>query len=250
MLRRIGSRTRALLALAVLLAVNAGTACADDPWWKKGQDLLVDVTKGSSALPAGELADGLKEALRVGTDRVVTQLGRPGGFADDPAVHIGLPESLGSVQTALERIGMSGSLDALEAKLNEAAEVATPKAKQLFVDAILQMTLDDAKRIYDGPDDAATRYFQDKMSQPLAKEMAPVVGNSLSEVGAVRQYDEVMSRYRAIPFVPDVKADLTEYVVQKGMDGIFHYLAEQEAAIRTDPAARTTALLQKVFGAR
>ena len=133
-------------------------------------------------------------------------------------------------------------------RLNRAAETATPKAKKLFWDAISQMTLDDVNRIYEGPDDAATRYFQGKMSDPLAKEMGPVVNESLSEVGAIKSYDNVMGRYEQIPFVPDVKANISDYVVEKGMDGIFHYLAKEEAAIRNNPVKRTTELLQKVFG--
>ena len=135
-------------------------------------------------------------------------------------------------------------------RLNRAAEVAAPKAKKLFIDAIAAMTLDDARRIYDGPNDAATRYFQGKMTKPLAREMTPVVSESLSEVGAIKSYDSVMGQYKQIPFVPDAKADLTEYVVEKGMDGIFYYLAKEEAAIRENPVKRTTSLLKKVFGAR
>ncbi len=239
--------------LGVVAALGcAGPAAADDPWWKRGRDLLGGLagSGAAAALPSSEIAAGLKEALRVGTDRVVSQLGRPGGFENDPAIHIPLPESLETVQSTLGRLGMSSALDSLELKLNEAAEVATPKARDLFLQAISEMTLDDARQIYSGPDDAATRYFQSKMSAPLAAEMSPVVEDSLSEVGAVQKYDEVMGQYRALPFVPDAKADLGAYVVEKGMDGIFHYLAQQEAAIRSDPAARTTELLQKVFGAR
>ena len=135
-------------------------------------------------------------------------------------------------------------------KLNRAAEVATPKAKELFSQAISEMTFEDVMNIYNGPDDAATRYFQKKMTPPLAREMQPVVDQSLAEVGAVQAYDKVMAEYRSMPFVPDVKADLTTYVVEKGMDGIFHYMAVEEAAIRQDPAKRTTELLQRVFGAK
>ena len=110
------------------------------------------------------------------------------------------------------------------------------------------MTWSDARAIVDGPDDAATRYFQGKMSTPLSEEMAPVVDASLSEVGAVRAYDDVMLRYEAMPLVPDASADLRAHVVEKAMDRIFHYLAIEEAAIRENPAKRTTELLQKVFG--
>jgi hypothetical protein len=238
-------------AAGLIALTGAGSvATAQSDWWKKGRDLLGGSQEaGAAALSAAEIGAGLKEALQVGTETVVAQLGRPGGFSADPKVHIPLPESLVTVQSALDRVGMSAMLDDLEARLNEAAEVATPKAKDLFFQAIAEMTLEDVKTIYEGPDDAATRYFQGKMSRPLAQEMSPIVQASLAEVGAVKAYDDVMGRYRALPFVPDAKADLTAYVVEKGMDGIFYYLAQQEAAIRQDPAKRTTELLRKVFGA-
>ena len=87
------------------------------------------------------------------------------------------------------------------------------------------------------------------MTPPLAKRMEPVVNRSLADVGAIQSYDSMMGQYESVPFVPDVKADLTGYVIEKAMDGLFHYVAKEEAAIRNDPAARTTELLQKVFGA-
>lgn len=110
------------------------------------------------------------------------------------------------------------------------------------------MSLENVKSVYDGPDDAATRYFQRSMSPGLAREMAPIVDQALAEVGAIKTYEGIMGRYRSLSFVPDARADLTEYVVERGMDGIFHYLAREEAAIRQDPAKRTTELLQRVFG--
>ena len=102
--------------------------------------------------------------------------------------------------------------------------------------------------IYKGPDDAATQYFRSKMSAPLALEMKPVVDNSLQDVGAVQLFDSTMQQYDEIPFAPGVDLDLGDYVVDKGMDGIFYYLAKEEAAIRNNPAKRTTDLLKTVFG--
>lgn len=242
-----------LLAMCVVLSAVDDDARAQTDLLQKGQDLLG--TYGSNlgaqdALSTDEIAAGLKEALRVGSETVVSQLGQTNGFNSDPAVHIPLPGSLDRVKSTLGKVGMSSMLDDLELRLNRAAEAATPKAKSLFLQAIDDMTLDDVTRIYKGPDDAATRYFQSKMSQPLAKEMAPIVDQSLSQVGAVQSYDKAMGRYESIPFVPDAKADLSSYVVEKSMDGIFYYLAQQEAAIRQNPAKRTTELLQKVFGAQ
>ena len=112
------------------------------------------------------------------------------------------------------------------------------------------MTFDDIKKIYEGPEDSATRYFQSKMTPALKKEMKPIVEKSLSQVGAIQSYDSVMGQYKALPFVPDVQANLTEHVLQKGMDGIFYYIAKEEASIRNDPTKQTTALLKKVFGGK
>jgi len=227
-------------------------ATAQSSWFQKGLDLLKSPagTTAQQALTSDDIRAGLKEALRVGSENVVSQLGRTDGFNLDPAIHIPLPQQFDTVRSMLARVGMSSMLDDLELKLNRAAEVATPKAKELFFQAISEMTFEDVMNIYNGPEDAATRYFQDKMTPALAKEMQPVVDQSLSQVGAVQAYDNIMGEYRAIPFVPDVKADLTTYVVEKGMDGIFHYMAVEEAAIRQNPAKRTTELLQRVFGAQ
>ncbi|MEW6426650.1 MAG: DUF4197 domain-containing protein [Thermodesulfobacteriota bacterium] len=212
-------------------------------------------TVAGSGATTGNLSDsdmvsGLKEALRVGSERVVGRLGTVDGFNRDSAVHIPLPDTLRTAQKALAGIGMSGMMDDLELRMNRAAEQAVPKAKKLFADAIADMTIDDAARIYQGPDDAATRYFQEKMSAPLKDEMRPMVKESISQAGVVSQYDAAMSRYRTIPFVPDVKADLTEHVLDGSLAGVFHYLAQEEAAIRRNPAQRTTEILKKVFGGR
>lgn len=243
---------RRLVAIGLFIfTCAAGTASADTDWWSRGKDLLDGFGRQAAdgnVLSGDEMAAGLKEALRVGTENVVEQLGRIDGFNADPQIHIPLPQSLMKVQSTLSTLGMAQMLDELELRLNRAAEAATPKAKRLFWKGVEEMTLEDAKGIYNGPDDAATRYFRRKMSPQLAQEMRPVVKQTLAEVGALSTYDQIMGRYRSLPFVPDVRADLTEYVVDRGMDGIFYYLGREEAAIRRDPAKRTTELLQRVFG--
>jgi len=206
---------------------------------------------GSSSvgsLTDGEIGNGLKEALRVGTERLVGQLGSSGGFTNDPQVRIPLPDSLKKVQSALSRFGMSGMADDLELRLNKAAEVATPKARKLFFDSISTMTLEDIQKIYKGPKDSATQFFRGKMTTPLKGEFRPIVNSSLSDVGAISSYDKMMGQYKALPFVPDVKADLVNHVLDKAIAGIFLYLGREEAAIRENPAKQTTALLKKVFG--
>jgi len=228
-----------------------GPSKVEGSWWQKGLDVLKSPeTTTQSTLTSEEIGLGLKDALRIGSETVVSQLGREDGFNADPAIHIPLPQQLANAQNWLGKVGMAGLLDDLEVKLNRAAEIATPKAKDLFYQAISEMTFEDVMNIYNGPDDAATRYFEEKMSPQLVTEMSPIVSDSLSEVGAIKSYDNAMKEYKAIPFAPDVKADLTQYVVEKGTAGIFHYIAIEETAIRQNPAKRTTELLQKVFGAK
>ena len=179
---------------------------------------------------------------------MVSRVGASDGYNKDPDIHIPLPESYTKAKALLSKVGMEHLFTDLELKMNRAAEAAAPRARQLFIDAITQMTLADVKKIYNGPDDAATQYFKQKMSPGLTKEMTPVVDQTLDQVGAVRSYDAMVAEYKKLPFVPDLKGNLTSHVVQKGMDGIFFYLAKEEAAIRKDPVARTTDLLKKVFG--
>ena len=247
---RIGLKD--LLVPFLAAAVCGGivnVSSAGNSWLDKGSQLLKSFGGSDAAkeLTLEEIGAGLKEALEIGSGNVVNRVSLTDGFNKDPDIRIPLPPSLDRVRAMLAKVGMSSLFEDLELKLNRAAEAAAPKAKQLFLNAISQMTFEDVKQIYDGPEDAATRYFQRKMSPELAEEMEPVIDASLSEVGAVKAYDTMMKEYKSLPFVPDVKADLTGHVVEKGMDGIFHYMAKEEAAIRKNPARRTTELLKKVF---
>lgn len=237
------------MGVVILLVCLSTPSFAGNSWFEKGTDLLNSFGNSESVkdLSIEEIGAGLKEALRVGSGNVVKLLGTRDGFNKDSTIHIPLPPSLDKVKSILSKVGMSQLFEDLELKLNRAAEVATPKAKQLFLDSISQMTFQDVKQIYNGPDDAATQYFKTKMSPDLAAEMKPVIEDSLSRVGAVKAYDTMMSKYKSLPFVPDVKANLTDHVIKKGMEGIFYYVAKEEAAIRQNPVKRTTELLKKVF---
>jgi hypothetical protein len=239
-----------LTGLTLVMLMVSTPVFAGNSWLNKGSELLKSFGGGekAAALSIDEIGAGLKEALSVGSKNVVKQLGATDGFNKDSNIHIPLPASLSKVKSVLSKVGMSSLLDDLELKLNRAAEIATPKAKQLFSNAITSMTMEDVQGIYEGPEDAATQYFKSKMSPDLSAAMKPVVEESLSEVGAVKSFDNMMDQYKSIPFVPDVKADLTDHVVEKGMDGIFYYMAKEEAAIRKNPIKRTTELLKKVFG--
>ncbi len=222
-----------------------------------GGPTLEDLTKTAGSvlgqagpLSSSDIARGLKEALSKGSTAVVSQLGKRNGFAADSNIHIPLPNSLQKARDAASKVGLEGSFDDLEERLNRAAEQATPKAKALFLGAIQKMSIDDAKNILQGPDNAATQYFRDKTGVSLKQSMRPLIDKALSEVGAVTAFNTLLDRYNQIPFAPRIDADLTGHVVDKGSDGIFYYLAEEEKAIRTDPLKRSTELLQRVFGAQ
>jgi len=218
-------------------------------WFDKIKDVLNSdsASSGSSSISDNDIAGALKDALTVGSTNVVSQLSAAGGFNSDSNIRIPLPDSLQTIQETMNKFGMGSSLNNLENKLNEAAETATEKAKPLFVNAIKELSWDDVKTILNGPDDAATQYFKSKMSSPLSTEMKPIVDASLNEVGAIKAYNSAIGEYKSLPLVPDVQADLTQHVLNKGIDGIFYYLAIEEKAIREDPTKRTTDLLKKVF---
>lgn len=225
-------------------------------WMDQVGGLLQDATSQQPESPAAssiaalsnsDMVAGLKDALRVGSENVVGQLSKADGFNNDAAIHIPLPDNLKRVKSALNAAGMGYMMDDLELRLNRAAEAATPKAKRIFADSIKSMSIDDAKGILSGPNDAATQYFKGKMSMPLSKEMRPVVSDALNQAGAIQAYDSVMGKYQSLPFMPDVKANLTQHVLDLGLSGIFHYMATEEAAIRKNPVKRTTDILQKVF---
>lgn len=195
-----------------------------------------------------QIIDGLREALKVGTERVVGQIGTTDGYNNDPQIHIPLPAELQQVQSLLKKVGLASLADDVELRLNRAAEQAAPQAKEIIWKAITDMSLQDAQAIYQGPKDAATQYFKKVSSDSLREMIAPVAKTNLQDVGALSAYDSLMGQYKNLPFVPDVKANLVDHTTELAMQGIFHYLAQEEAAIRENPAKRTTEILKTVFG--
>jgi len=244
--------------IAVPLTLGLGVSAQAQDWMKTLQDVVGATAQGSApsvdastlaGLSSADMVAGLKEALRVGVDTVTAQLSAADGFNTDPAIHIPLPQSLQSAQSTLKKFGLGGLADDVELKLNRGAEAAMPKAKELVWQAISTMNLDDAKAILNGPEDAATQYFRRVATPDLKATIAPVIEQNLRDVGAVAAYDQLMGQYKSIPFVPDLKADLTAHATTLALDGLFTYLAREEAAIRKDPAKRTSEILTKVFGA-
>jgi hypothetical protein len=245
--------TLALLPLAAGGAViSAGRARAD--WFERGAEVFKDLTgeSGAGGLSEGRIVDGLKQALEVASREVVDRVGQPGGYLQDPTIHIPLPDYLQQVRPTLSMLGMGNLLDEVETRLNRGAEQAAPEAQRLFVDAIKAMTIEDARGILDGPDDAATRYFRRTMGPDLLETFRPVVESELERAGAVAAVQQIAGSLESVPFAESLGAQATDRLVGHGLDGaldgLFHYLARQEAAIRTDPAARTTEVLKEVFG--
>ncbi|MFH1279436.1 MAG: DUF4197 domain-containing protein [Candidatus Eisenbacteria bacterium] len=215
-----------------------------------GSDLNIGDMLGGSGGPLDEptVAAGLKEALRVGTERTVSSTSVVDGYLGNALIRIALPEQFETAAGALRTIGLGGKVDELEIAMNRAAEKAAGEAKGVFWDAIVQMTLTDAFGILNGGDAAATEYFRGRTSEELRARFRPIVETKMNEVGLYRAYESALSAYTAIPFTSKPEVDLEEHVTNKALDGLFHVLADEEKRIRQDPAARTTDLLRKVFG--
>ena len=145
-------------------------------------------------------------------------------------------------------MGMGSQMDELEVGMNRAAEQATPKAKEIFLNAVTRMSFDDARKILSSNDTAATEYFKKQSSSELTTAFAPIVHQSMENVGVVRQYDQIVKSSAASPLLGNQKLNLDNYVVEKTLDGLFLVLGEEEKKIRHNPAARTTTLLKEVFG--
>ena len=214
-------------------------------WLDSGSSLIQNITK--KPLSDQDIAAGLKQALTIGAERVVLQVGKKDGYLKDKLIHIALPKELLEVHKVLNQIGLGHYTRELEIKMNRAAEIAAPKAKKLFFSAIENMRWQDVKGIYNGKNDAATQYFKRKMTPSLKQMMKPVIEQTLAQTGVVQAYKKVMQQYNSIPFVQKMRYDLTDYVMDKGINGMFYYLAKEEAAIRQNPAKRTTALLKRLF---
>jgi len=202
---------------------------------------------GGSGITDSKASAGLKEALEVATEKAVSLTGRTNGYFGDAAIKILMPAKLQSMEQGLRAVGYGPQIDEFVLSMNRAAEQAAPAAKQIFGNAITNMSFDDAKKILTGGNTAATDYFKAKTTNQLAAAFKPVIDKSMGEVGVTKQYQALVGKFETIPFVKTQSFDLDNYVTGKALDGLFHVVGEQETMIRTNPAARTTTLLQEVF---
>lgn len=202
-----------------------------------------------NSLSSADASAGLKKALGQGINVAVAKLGVAGGFANDPKVKIPLPPKLAKAEGAMRMLGMGGQADELESAMNRAAEAAVPESKVLLQQALKQMTVEDAKKILTGGNDAATQYFKRVTYSPLQVKFAPIIDRETRKVKLTETYDAVAQKGVALGVLKPEDASLQSYVTQKTLDGLYLKMAEEERAIRADPLGQGSDLIKKVFGA-
>jgi hypothetical protein len=194
---------------------------------------------------------GLKEMLTVGLNNAVNLTGRVDGFFRNEAIKILMPPKLQPLVRGLQMIGMGAKIDEFVLSMNRAAEQAAPLAKPIFGNAIKTINFDDARGLLTGGETAITDFFRKKTYDPLAVAFRPPVGEAMGQVGATRQYNELVGRFQKIPFAAKLEVmNIEEYVVGKALDGLFYMVAQEEKQIRKNPAARVTSVLKDIFGRR
>lgn len=208
------------------------------------------LTQGAGNNPTQtEIALGLKQALEFGTTYSAERLAAKDGYFGNMAIKILFPEEAQKVERTLRSLGLNQLADNVILSINRAAEDAAEEAKPIFIAAIKQMTIADAANILlSNQSDAATQYFKRVTTDQLSAKFRPVIEASLSKVGATRYWSNAITRYNQLPLVADINPDLSGYVTQKAIEGLFYEVAQEELKIRSTIAARNTALLQKVFG--
>lgn len=194
------------------------------------------------------IGSGLKEALSVGTQKAVRLVDQPGGYLNNEAIKILVPQNLRTVEKVARGLGQGARVDEFVASMNHAAENAAPEAETIFAQAVTEMTIDDARKLLNGGDTSITDYFKSKTSARLAVAFRPHVEAAISRNGVTQQYQALVGQMSFLSFGNGSSMDINTYVVNKALDGLFYMLGQQEKEIRTNPAARTTALLKQVFG--
>jgi hypothetical protein len=200
-------------------------------------------------LSQSDASGGLKDALTQGAKVAVQQLGKPGGFSNNPDVRIELPGNLGKAAKTMKMMGMGAQVDQLEASMNKAAEAAVPQAQALLVDSVKKMTVQDAKSILSGPQDSATQYLNKTSREQIRAKFLPIVKKATDQVGLAKQYNSFAGQAASFGVIDAKSANIENYVTEQALDGLFAMIAEQEASIRENPAGAATSLAKKVFGA-
>ena len=230
-----------LRKLLVFILVFNFTACAEL------QQVVDQLPDGTSGISNTDIASGLRQALDLGIDKQVSKLTQKDGFFKNDLVKILLPEELKKVDKALRDIGLSSLADEGLKVLNRAAEDAVGEATPIFVNAVKDITFTDAKNILLGNDNAATQYLTGKTQTALYDKFHPVINKSFHDVGADQIWSNLITKYNTLPFTNDVNTDLTSYVTEEALKGVYTMIAVEEKEIRNKISSRTTDLLKKVF---
>lgn len=193
------------------------------------------------------IAEGLKEALRVGTQKAVKKVSGKDGYLKNPKIKIPMPGKMKKLARTLKKVGLKKEVDKFQLSMNRAAERAAPQAVDIFVGAIKEMTFKDAVKILDGGDTAATEYFKGKTRKKLYSAFRPPVSSAMDSVGVTKHYKKLVDKYSDIPFTEKIAVDLDDFVTNKALDGLFHMVGEEEKKIRKNPADRVTKLLKEIF---
>ena len=236
-------KSRIAIAGAAAMLLFAPGGLRSGAW---ARDLAM--AQSLNALSDTKIASGLKEALQVGATNAVKQTGRTDGYFGNAAIKILLPKNLKTFEKGLRAMGYGPKVDDFVLSMNRAAEAAAPEAKKIFLDAILAMSFEDARRILSGGDTAATDYFKNKTTAQLTTAFRPVVSKTMDQNNVTQQYKQVAAQAQTIPFMKSQNLDITDYVVTQALNGLFYMLGQEEKKIRKNPAAQTTSLLRQVFG--
>ena len=202
---------------------------------------------GDQELTTNDVVAGLKEALVKGAEYSTASASKTDGYLKNIEIKIPFPPEIEKIETTLRDLGLNKPVDDFIISINRAAEQAAIEAKQLFVNAITSMTIEDAWGILKGDDHAATEYLRRTTSVQLEAKFEPIISNALNKVNATKYYEDMSTQYNRIPFVTKVETDLTKYVNEKAIEGLFILVAKEEEKIRKDPLERTTELLKRVF---
>ena len=202
----------------------------------------------SAPLTQQEASQGIKEALTQGVENGISLLNKENGFFNNQAYKLLLPPDAQKVESTLRKLGMSALVDRAILQINRAAEDAVGAARPIFTEAITQMTIPDAINIITGPKDAATQYFRDKTTDKLTVAFTPIIKNALDRFSATKYYSDMINTYNGFPTTLNkLNPDLTSYVANRSIAALFDQISQEEANIRENPRARTTAILKKVF---
>lgn len=211
------------------------------------QQVVNSLPQAGGELTNADIASGLRQALDNGIDKQVSKLTQTDGFYKNELVKVLLPQELQKVDKTLRDIGLGNLADEGLKVLNRAAEDAVKEATPIFVNAVKEITFNDAKNILLGSDNAATQYLSNKTTNQLYSKFSPVISSSLDKVGATQVWSNIITQYNAIPLTNNVNPDLTDYVTQEALKGVFTMIAVEEKEIRNNFSSRTTDLLRKVF---